>query len=145
MLINYFKIALRNIKKNKLYSIISILGLALAIGCFTLPFVVVDFNNSIDKFHKHGDKIYYVLNNLGKSGGGKLWGFTPRPLGPALKNDFPQVTDHVRIDPELATIKIKDKIFRDTLFILISTSVLTVLSQILKAARMNIVDRLREE
>ena len=116
MFINYFKIALRNIKKNKLYSTISILGLALAIGCFTLPFVVVDFNNSIDKFHKQGDKIYYVLNNLGKSGGGRLWGFTPRPLGPALKNDFPQVADYVRIDPELATIKINDKIFRDTLY-----------------------------
>jgi putative ABC transport system permease protein len=113
---NYFKIALRNIKKNKLYSIISILGLALAIGCFTLPFVVVDFNHSIDKFHKHGDKIYYMLNNLGKSGGGKLCGFTPRPLGPALKHDFPQVADYVRIDPELATIKINDKIFRDTVY-----------------------------
>jgi len=77
---------------------------------------VVDFNDSIDKFHRHGDKIYYVLNTLGKSGGGKLWGFTPRPLGPALKNDFPQVQDHVRVDPELATIKINDKIFRDTVY-----------------------------
>jgi hypothetical protein len=116
MLKNYFLIALRNIKKNKMHSLISIFGLALAIGCFTLPFIVLDYNNSLNKFHDHGDNIYYVLNRLGKSGDGKLWGVTPRPLGPALKDDFPQIEDYVRVDPETATVKINDKIFRDTVY-----------------------------
>jgi len=110
---SYLKIALRNIKKNKMYSLISIMGLALAIGCFTLPFVVLDFNHSIDKFHEHGDDIYYVLNRLGKSGAGKLWGVTPVPLGPALKHDFPQVVDYVRVDPEAVTVQINDNVFND--------------------------------
>ena len=110
---NYLKVALRNIRKNKMYSLISVIGLALAIGCFTLPFIVLDFNHSIDQFHEHGDDIYYVLDRLGKSGADKLWGVTPVPLGPALKHDFPQVVDYVRIDPEAATIQINDIVFHD--------------------------------
>ena len=113
---NYLKTAMRNIKKNKMYSLISVTGLALAVGCFTLPFVVLDYNHSIDQFHEHGDDIYYVLGRLGKSGAGQLWGVTPVPLGPALKQDFPQVADYVRVDPEAATVQIDDRVFNDVVY-----------------------------
>ncbi len=113
---NYLKIALRNIRKNRVYSFISIVGLALAVGCFTLPFLYVDTNNSYDTFHENVDKIYYVECRQGRKGGGELWGDTPIPLGPALKHDFPQVVDYVRIRQDEATVKIKDKIFKEGIY-----------------------------
>jgi len=90
--------------------------LALAVGCFTLPFVVKDLNESIDMFHKKGKRIYYVESRIGKSGGGGLWGTTPAPLGPALKNDFPQVEDYVRVNRGTAVVRSGDKIFQDRMY-----------------------------
>ena len=109
-------VAIRHIRKNKKYSVISITGLALAVGCFTLPFVVKDLNESIDMFHKKGKRIYYVESRIGKSGGGGLWGTTPAPLGPALKNDFPQVEDYVRVNRGTAVVRSGDKIFQDRMY-----------------------------
>jgi putative ABC transport system permease protein len=113
---NSLLVAIRHIRKNKKYSVISIIGLALAVGCFTLPFVVKNFNESIDMFHKNGKRIYYVESRIGKSGGGRLWGITPAPLGPALKDDFPQVEDYVRVNRGTAVVRSGDKIFKDRMY-----------------------------
>ncbi|UCE18442.1 MAG: hypothetical protein JSV84_16555 [Gemmatimonadota bacterium] len=57
---NILKSALRNIAKNKLFSFISVVGLSLAIGCFTVLFIFVDFWNSMDSFHENVDEIFLV-------------------------------------------------------------------------------------
>jgi len=113
---NFFLVAIRHLRKNKKYSVISITGLTLAVGCFTLPFVVKNLNESIDMFHQKGERVYYVESRIGKSGGGKLWGVTPAPLGPALKNDFPQVEDYVRVNRGIAVVKTGDKLFKDRVY-----------------------------
>jgi len=116
MLKNYFKIALRNLNRNTLYSMIGIFGLALAIGCFTLPFLVIDLNNSIDTFHDHLDEIFFVESIQGKKGGGELWGDTPIPFGPKLKQDYSQVVDYVRIRKDGATVRFEDKTFKESIY-----------------------------
>ena len=57
---NYFKIALRNLIKNKVYSAINILGLSVGIACCILIFLFVRHELSYDTFHKSADTIYIV-------------------------------------------------------------------------------------
>jgi putative ABC transport system permease protein len=58
MLLNYFKIALRTIKRSISYSIINISGLALGITCAMLIFLLVTYHLSFDTFHENDDRIY---------------------------------------------------------------------------------------
>ena len=63
MLRNYFRIAARILARNKLYTIINILGLALGVcGCIVI-WLVGSYELSFDKFHPDKDRIYRVLEN----------------------------------------------------------------------------------
>ncbi|HBX66358.1 MAG TPA: hypothetical protein DEG32_09430, partial [Balneolaceae bacterium] len=57
---NYFKIALRNLFKNRLYSVINILGLSVGLGCVMLITVYVMHELSYDKFHENYTELYRV-------------------------------------------------------------------------------------
>ena len=60
MLLNYLKIAFRNLIHQKIYSIINIVGLAIGIGCCLLIFLFVRNELSYDKFHQNAENIYRV-------------------------------------------------------------------------------------
>ena len=66
---NYFKIAFRNIKRQKIYSIINILGLAMGIACFILIFLYVRNEFNYDSFHKNKDNIFRVIRVETKGNG----------------------------------------------------------------------------
>ncbi|MGI8952366.1 MAG: ABC transporter permease [Chitinophagaceae bacterium] len=88
---NYFKIALRNISRNKVSSFINIAGLAIGITCVIFILFYVQDELSYDKFFKNSDRIYQV-NIEGNMGGQKyLSGTTPPPAGAALVNTFPEI------------------------------------------------------
>ncbi len=61
MLKNYFRISIRNLRKNKSYVIINILGLAIGIAVCLLIFLVISFETSFDNYHKNHNRIYRVL------------------------------------------------------------------------------------
>ena len=61
MIKNYFKIALRNLWKNKTYSFINILGLNLGLVCFLLIALYVFDELTYDRFHKNASNIYRVV------------------------------------------------------------------------------------
>jgi ABC-type antimicrobial peptide transport system permease subunit len=61
MLKNYFRIGLRNLGRNKGYSIINILGLATGIAVCLMIFLVISFETSFDNFHKKQARIFRVL------------------------------------------------------------------------------------
>lgn len=87
MLKNYFKIAWRNLQRNKAYAAINITGLSLGIACGVLIFTVVNYHLSFDTFHNNKDRIYRVVtvfneDNINYSRG------VPQPLGKAFKNDY---------------------------------------------------------
>ena len=60
---NYFKIAFRNLSKNKAFSCINILGLAIGMSAFLLIFLYVTFELSYENFHKNRDRIYRLRND----------------------------------------------------------------------------------
>ncbi len=116
MLKGYIKIAIRNIIKNKLHTFISVTSIALAIGCLTLAYTYIDSKNSYNAFHEDADKIYSVLNVLGKTGGDKLWGPTPLAVGPTFEEDFPEVTDSTRLVRRSGTVKMNDYLFNEQFY-----------------------------
>ena len=97
MLRNYVKIAWRNLIKHKSHSLINIVGLAVGMASFLLILFYVQDESSFDKFHEDYQEIYRVTEvNISENGETKLAN-TYSGIGPALKNDFPEVESFVRL------------------------------------------------
>ena len=91
MIKNYFKIAFRNLAKNKVYATINVAGLAAGIAACLLIFVVVTFELSYDQFQKNYSRIYRVVTKSTHSDGSVDYNpGIPAPALEALKTDFPQ-------------------------------------------------------
>lgn len=91
MIRNYFRIAWRNLVRNKAFSFINILGLALGLACSLLMILWVQDEKSMDGFHVGSDKLYQVY--LRQSSGGKVDAgyLTQGPLAAELKKEVPEV------------------------------------------------------
>lgn len=91
MIKNYFKIAWRNLVKNKAFSTINILGLALGMTCSIIIFLWVQDERSIDAFHENGDRIYAVTSR--EYTGDQVFGSydTPGLLANELKKVIPEI------------------------------------------------------
>ncbi|KAA8480190.1 ABC transporter permease [Arcticibacter tournemirensis] len=87
MLKNFFTVALRNIRKNKGYAFINIVGLSLGICCALIIYILVNYHLSFDTFHKSTDRIYRVITEFHQEGV-ELERAVPQPLGKAFRNDF---------------------------------------------------------
>ncbi len=90
MIMNYLKIAIRNIRRNRLYSFINIAGLSVGIASFVLILSYVYNEMNFDSFHKDAADIYTIYS-ISKSPGNGSEGYlavTPDPLPNALENDF---------------------------------------------------------
>ncbi|HTI12042.1 MAG TPA: ABC transporter permease [Puia sp.] len=92
MLKNYFKTAIRNLTRNKVYSFITITGLSVGIAVCLVIFVFIRYEQSYDSFHPDKDRIYRVMTRgTGKDDHGAN-SAVPFPLPTAMKNDFPDLT-----------------------------------------------------
>src|SRR6266496_1508642 len=69
MIRNWFKIALRNLSKNSVYSFINIFGLAVGLACSLLIMLWVNDELSFDQFHQNKDRLYQVYGNVPRDGG----------------------------------------------------------------------------
>ncbi|NOR12092.1 MAG: FtsX-like permease family protein [Candidatus Aminicenantes bacterium] len=99
MLRNYLKTTFRNLKRQKTQSTINILGLAIGLTCCILILLFVRDELSFDRFHENHDRIYRVTRRwLNEDGAVSLHlAFVAPPIGPLLKNDFPEIEHAVRI------------------------------------------------
>ena len=117
---NYFKIAFRNIIKNKLFSLINILGLAVGIACTIVILLFVQDELSYDQFHSKKDRIIRVTREwLNQDGESNLHlARVAPPIGTLLINDYPQTIESmVRIlEDDNTKIKYADKIFIEDKF-----------------------------
>lgn len=98
MLRNYLKIAIRSVLKNRVYSILNILGLATGIAAYILLNNYVNFENSYENFLNEPGTIYRVT--LDRYANGELATSTAENypgVGPAMKDDIPEVEDFARL------------------------------------------------
>tara|TARA_R110002111_G_scaffold3789_8_gene22608 strand:- start:512 stop:2944 length:2433 start_codon:yes stop_codon:yes gene_type:complete len=97
MIKNYFKIAWRNLLKNKGFTVINIIGLSLGIGCFIMISMFVIDELSYDRYHEHADRIYRINSDIIFGGTEMSMAVSSDPMGEVLKNDYPEVEDYVRL------------------------------------------------
>ena len=102
MLKNYFKIAIRSLRKQRLLSLINVFGLSVGLACFSL-FLLYSVNEfSFDRFHDKSDRIYRVYRwseaMFGRDASGDA--SLPMPLGPAMQSDLSDVEAFVRMRGE---------------------------------------------
>ena len=114
MLANYFKIAFRNLWRQRGYAALNIIGLAVGMACCLLMILYVQHELSFDRFHVNADRIYR-LNLSAKMGEmDEVLGQTPPPLGERLRRDFPEVERATRIFPLRSTlVRYENNVFNE--------------------------------
>jgi putative ABC transport system permease protein len=109
MLKSYLTTAWRNIRKNKVFSFINIVGLSLGMAACLLILQYVNFELSYDQFNKNVGDIYRVYNDRYQNGKLIQHGtITYSAIGKAMQDDFPEVTNHSRLFPNGPVIVRKD-------------------------------------
>jgi putative ABC transport system permease protein len=98
MIKHYLKIALRNFVKQKGLAFINVFGLSVGLACFSLFLLFAVNEFSFDRFHKNAKNIYRVYLNVAPMRGEEAHAssYLPIPLGPAMKQDFPEVENYIR-------------------------------------------------
>lgn len=106
MIKNYFKIALRNIKRYTTHSILNISGMAIGMTCAILILLWVQNEWSYDRHFENADELFRVIENQNLSGGeSSLIVPTPGALAPALKEEYPEIIRSSRCCPNPLTLK----------------------------------------
>ena len=106
---NYIKVALRTLKKYKIYSLINISGLAIGMACFFLIMLWVRDELSFNRFHKNSNQIYLNIVEFPDV----TTESSPWSLVPTLKNVFPETEMGTRYIRRIVSTRYKDKRFSE--------------------------------
>jgi putative ABC transport system permease protein len=107
MIKNYFKIALRNLARNKIYSFINISGLSLGLACSMLIILYVTDEISYDRFHNNVNSIYRITNQKFDKNEGRLVKESNSGYlqGPRFAAHIPEIQSFVRIGTQQKDFK----------------------------------------
>ncbi len=121
MIKNLFKVAVRNIWKKKLFSLINILGLTIGITCFFLIIVNVRDEFSYDNFHQDKERIYRVALERIYPDNVVFYAIIPYSIGDAMNRDMPEVEDMTRIlfTQQAAVFQYEDQTYEETKFLFV--------------------------
>ncbi|HET7899114.1 MAG TPA: ABC transporter permease, partial [Flavisolibacter sp.] len=97
MLRNYFIIAWRNLKRNKLFSFINIFGLAIGLTCCMLVSFYIVHETGYDSHHQHIGRLYELATTFIKDGKEDPTANTPAPMAMAMKQEFPEIDETTRL------------------------------------------------
>ena len=114
MIKNYLKLTIRNLKLNKGYFVINLLGLTIGITSFILIILWINTETSYDNFHKNADNIYrvdYLLYEEGILEQHSASGSTG--IGKEIFNAYPEVVDYTRFTRSESLIKYGEKTFKE--------------------------------
>ncbi|MFM6344856.1 MAG: hypothetical protein ACKPFK_06865, partial [Dolichospermum sp.] len=91
MIKNYLLITFRNLLKNKLFIIINVFGMGLAIACCITAYLNWGYSSNWDKIHVNADRVYRVQFWREFQGKRDRYGMAPMPLGSYIKQNFKEV------------------------------------------------------
>lgn len=117
MLNNFVRIAWRSLTKNRIFSIINILGLAAGIAAFLFIVTYVRFERSYETFNPNADNVWRITLDLYKGSEYVVTDCeTHAPIAPLIKNRFPEVVDYVRMynNDGLRDVTVGDKNFLES-------------------------------
>ncbi|GAO44384.1 ABC transporter permease [Flavihumibacter petaseus] len=97
MLLNYLKLAWRNLLKYRFFTALNITGLSIGVACFLLITLFVTDELSFDRFHDHAGNIYRVDADIVFGGSSLALAVASDPMGEALRKDYPEVQGYTRI------------------------------------------------
>ena len=112
---NYFKFTLRNLRKQNIYSLINISGLALGMACFLLISLFIQFQFSFDQFQKNKDNVYLIYREGGVDGRIEKRANIGAPLAPLLLQNFPEIENAVRFSFFSGVVHYQQKRFTERL------------------------------
>src|ERR1051326_27513 len=114
MIKNYFKIAFRNLWRNKIFSIIKILGLGIGLTVCMLILLYTKDEISYDQFHKNKSQLYRIIQTwqFGKDAAQTL-GITNAVMGESFAREIPEVKQYVRINGNPVTVKSNNEVFTE--------------------------------
>lgn len=96
---NYYKVAIRNLMRHKMYSAIKIGGFALGVAACILIALFLQQELSYDKNYADGDRIYRIINQWNESGNEGKWPSMTAPFAGVVRNEIPEVEMVGRIIP----------------------------------------------
>jgi len=130
MIRHYLKTTWRNLMKNKLFSFINVLGLAMGVSVCLLIFLFVHHEFSADKYHKNQKDIYQVLRYTTMEGKEHSVAFLSGLYGPALKTDFPaSIEKMTRVMPNNSLVSYGgNKAFNEKKILAVDPSFLQIFS-----------------
>ncbi len=99
MIRNYFRVAIRNIARHKVFTFLNIAGLAIGMSASLLILLWVQDELSYDRFNKKAENIYRVEEDQFYSGERYHVTVTPHPSGPVWKEKIPEIVEQARINP----------------------------------------------
>ncbi len=100
---NYIKIAIRNLRRHKGYTLINLAGLAVGMACGALILLYIRHELSYDRFHQKAARVYRLTSAFEQGGMGNPSSVIAAAVGPALVEDYPEITNAVRLQPPYNT------------------------------------------
>src|SRR5687767_7009548 len=125
---NYFKIAVRNLFRNKLYSFVNIFGLTIGITSCLLIGVYIVHELSYDKFHSNADRIARVTMDYYSGDAENKTATTGTKVGPQFARSFPDVEAYTRTLKYTRVLKYQDKLFEEKNFLYADSAFFSVFS-----------------
>jgi putative ABC transport system permease protein len=123
MIRNFLLVAFRNLRRNKAFSAINIVGLAIGIATCLLILLFVGHELSYDRYNDKADRIFRVTLQIKMQGGVIKEANVMPPVGPTLKKDFPEVLEATRLRPYgMPRLSNGKQIFRDDKFAFVDSN-----------------------
>ncbi len=97
MIMNNLKIGFRSLKKNRGFTAINIIGLAIGMASAILIMIWVNSELSYDRFYSNAKNIYAVGNTDKWGADSATWFLTPKPMAEALKTEYPEIKNVTRV------------------------------------------------
>src|SRR3954447_11055620 len=92
----FFITAVRNLKRNRIFSVINLLGLATGMASAMLIFLWINDEMGFDRFHAKEDRLFQVYREETASGRSNVMDNSPKILAHTLKTEYPDIEDVAR-------------------------------------------------
>src|SRR5688572_6036600 len=125
---NYLKIGVRNLIKNKVYTLINISGLAIGLSCFILIALYIKNETSYDRFYPNADNTYRILTHVDVNGTSNHFPTAHYPAAFDMVRDYPEVINATTLyrtfylSSFLPKLKVGENEFEESKFFLADSS-----------------------